>query len=223
MTTSKRAYQVSIGRREGFRKCDKGSARLAGGRNDIFSVGRSDNHLDAASSMGGHRRLVAPVCNGFRAELSLGTCATLPNRGISEGAMASKASKITVAILTCASLSLPPTSAQAGASTGTWRYWNPGWGYGSYGGYPAYGGYYGGGYPAYYGAYPGYYGYPGYYYHRRRSSAGAALAVGLIGGMALGAILARSSARGYSRCYVVPRRVATASGGTYIRRIRSCR
>jgi hypothetical protein len=91
-------------------------------------------------------------------------------------------------------------------------------------GYGYYGrpyGYYGGGYaPAYYGGY-GY--YPGYYYRKRRSNSGAALAAGLIGGMALGAILASSAARAAPRCYVAPRRVVSASGDIYTRRVRVCR
>ena len=174
--------------------------------------------------------------------------------------MASKFAKITLTVLTCASLSLPPTIAEAGMSTGTWRNgmiagpYGVGW-YGPrgsfapayhahYGGYPGYygagyGGPYGypgylyryGGYdPGYYGGYgpgPAYYGgygyYPGYYYRKRRSNSGAALAAGLIGGMALGAILANSAARAAPRCYLAPRRVMTASGNSYIRRVRVCR
>jgi hypothetical protein len=52
--------------------------------------------------------------------------------------------------------------------------------------------FYGGHHPGYYG-YPAYYGgyHPGYYVYRRRSS-GAALAAGLVGGFALGALAARS-------------------------------
>jgi hypothetical protein len=96
--------------------------------------------------------------------------------------------------------------------------------FGGYGYHPRYyGGYgyhrrYNGGYgyaPAYYGDY-----YPGYYY--RRSNSGAAFAAGLIGGVALGAILA-SSAQASPRCYLAPRRVVSATGVTYIRRVRVCR
>jgi hypothetical protein len=54
------------------------------------------------------------------------------------------------------------------------------------------------------------------------ANGGLALAAGLIGGMALGAILA-SSARAAPRCYVAPRRVVSASGDTYTRRVRVCR
>jgi hypothetical protein len=162
--------------------------------------------------------------------------------------MTSKAAKIALTILTCISLSLPPTVAEAGMRTGTWRNgmvagpYGIGW-YGPnrsfapahrayYGGYHR--GYYGGGYGGYgyrgfYGQYgygPAYYGdygyYPGYYYRKRRSNARAALAVGLIGGMALGAMLA-SSARATPRCYVTPRRVTGPSGATYTRRVRVCR
>ena len=103
-------------------------------------------------------------------------------------------------------------------------------GYGGPYGYPGYRHGYGGYDPGYYGGYgpgPGYYGgygyYPGYYYRKRRSNSGAALAAGLIGGMALGAILANSAARAAPRCYVAPRRVMAASGNSYLRRVRVCR
>lgn len=169
------------------------------------------------------------------------------------GIMASDVAKFVLTVVTCASLTLLPTTADAGRRTGTWRYANPGWGGYGYGGYyPAhagwgyrshgysgygggyYPGYYGGGgyYPAYGGTYPSYghgYGYSGYGgpvyygYQRRHSNTGGAMAAGLIGGMALGAILARSSARAYRQCYVAPRRIAAASGATYIRRVRMCR
>jgi hypothetical protein len=173
--------------------------------------------------------------------------------------MASKIIKIALTVLTCTSLSLPPTVAEAGMRTGTWRngmvagpsgvgwygrhgsfapahraYYG-GWGYGGYrradfGGYGYHPRYYGGyGYHRrYYGGYgyaPAYYGgygdYPGYYY-RRRSNSGGAFAAGLIGGVALGAILA-SSAQASPRCYLAPRRVVSATGDTYIRRVRVCR
>jgi hypothetical protein len=154
--------------------------------------------------------------------------------------MTSKVAKVVLTILTCTSLSLPPTIAEAGMRTGTWRNgmvagpYGIGW-YGSRGYYggPAYGGWRYGGYsyhsrfyggygyaPAYYGGY----GYdPGYYYRERHSNAGAALAAGLIGGMALGAIIAGSAARGAPRCFVAPRRVISSSGYTYTRRVRLCR
>jgi hypothetical protein len=149
--------------------------------------------------------------------------------------MTLKSVKIALTILTCTSLSLPPTVAEAGMRTGTWRNgmvagpYGVSW-YGPHGYYPPpqphYGGYYGAAYgaPYGYGGYtPGYYGYyPGYYYRERRSNSGAALAAGLIGGIALGAILANSTARVAPRCYVVPRRVAGASADTYIGRVRTC-
>lgn len=121
--------------------------------------------------------------------------------------MASKALKLAVGLLTCVSVSVPPSLAEARPF---WRGggWGPAW-HGGYGpgwyrphvfhgwrgyygrfGYPAY---YGGYYPAYYGGYyPGYY-YGGPIYYRRRSNTGAALAAGLIGGIALGAILANAT------------------------------
>jgi hypothetical protein len=148
--------------------------------------------------------------------------------------MTSKVAKVVLTILTCTSLSLPPTIAEAGMRTGTWRngmvagpygigwYGGPAYGGWRYGGYSYHSRFYGGyGYaPAYYGGY----GYdPGYYYRERHSNAGAALAAGLIGGMALGAIIAGSAARGAPRCFVAPRRVISSSGYTYTRRVRLCR
>jgi hypothetical protein len=120
--------------------------------------------------------------------------------------MASKALKLAVGLLTCVSVSLPPSLAEARPR---WAGYYGGYGYPAYYGGYGYPAYYGGYYPAYYGGYPAYYGgyYPGYYYggpvyyRRRRSNAGAALAVGLIGGIALGAILASAarSQRAYYR------------------------
>jgi hypothetical protein len=163
--------------------------------------------------------------------------------------MASKIIKIALTVLTCTSLSLPPTVAEAGMRTGTWRNgmvagpYGVGW-YGPgdsfapahqayYGGYHSgyYGAGYGGpygyrGYRGYYGGYgdtPGYYGEHGYYYPKRRSNSGAALAAGLIGGIALGAILANSATRAAPRCYLAPRRVIISSGYAYTRRVRVCR
>src|SRR5687768_8125662 len=129
--------------------------------------------------------------------------------------MASKAMKLAIGLMTCVSVSLPPNLAQARPRWAAWGHghgwhggYGHGWGYrphhvyrvssGYYGGYrgysyPAYyGGYSGYGYPAYGGYYPGHY-YGGPVYYRRRSNSGAALAAGLIGGIALGAILANAS------------------------------
>ena len=73
--------------------------------------------------------------------------------------MTSKITKIALTVLTCTSLSLPPTAAEAGMRTGTWR---NGMVAGPYGvGWYGPGGYY----PGYYGAgYGGPYGYGGYGY-----------------------------------------------------------
>jgi hypothetical protein len=113
--------------------------------------------------------------------------------------MASKALKLAVGLLTCVSVSVPPSLAEARPFWG-----GGGWGHGWHGGYGpgwyrphvfhGWRGYYGRfGYPAYYGGYyPGYY-YGGPIYYRRRSNTGAALAAGLIGGIALGAILANAT------------------------------
>ena len=79
--------------------------------------------------------------------------------------MASKALKLAVALLTCVSVGLPPSLAEARPRWGHWGAgwhggYGPGWGYGprpyyasSFYGYP---GYHGGYYPAYSGGY-----YPG--------------------------------------------------------------
>jgi len=100
--------------------------------------------------------------------------------------------------------------------------------------------------PAYYGYAPAYYGghYGGYYgprvvssYHygrpyyghpyRYRRSNGGAVAAGLIGGLALGA-LAASAARpyyaapAYSDCYIERQRVRDRYGRLFIRRVRVC-
>ena len=149
--------------------------------------------------------------------------------------MVSRFSKVALTVLTCAGLVLPPTFAEAGASTGTWRNGmvagpdGVGW-YGRHGAYvPArhYGGYggWGRGYhrPHYgYGpAYDGGYGYdPGYVYEDRGSDAGAAVA-GLIGGMALGAMVTGAT-RASHRCHIVTRSVRNHSGHVHLRRVRVC-
>ena len=175
-------------------------------------------------------------------------------------------------------------SAEAGASTGTWRNgmvagpagagyyggfgggYRPAFGgYGGYGGYrayrpafggygyggyrpayggygyggyrPAYGGYgYGGYRPAYFGGYrgyrPAYYPYRpysgyGYGYYRRRNYGGA-VAAGLIGGLALGALATAPYAYPYYSepvgydCYTVRRRFVDAWGRVFIRRTQVC-
>ena len=89
--------------------------------------------------------------------------------------------------------------------------WRPHHGY--YG--PGY--HYGGHYPAYYG-YGHPYGYP--IYRKRRSNRGA-IAAALIGGIALGAILA-STQRAYARPCVVHQRAYTPYGRPYLRRVRVC-
>ena len=111
-------------------------------------------------------------------------------------------------------------------------------GYGWGGGYrPAYYGYgyrspyYGGGYyrPAYYGSryYGGYYPY-GYY--RRGYDGGGAVAAGLIGGLALGAIASAATSPYYyggsyapaQTCYTERRRVVNRYGRVGIQRIQTC-
>ncbi len=125
-----------------------------------------------------------------------------------------RSSKLAVAAACLASASMAvPTAAQAG-----WRPYHGYYGHGYpaptyYGGHP---GYYGGHYPAYGYGHP--YGYP--VYKKRRSNKGA-IAAALIGGIALGAILA-STQRGYARSCVVHRRAYTSNGRPYLRRVRVC-
>jgi hypothetical protein len=119
-----------------------------------------------------------------------------------------RSSKLALASAFLASASLvAPTAAEAG-----WRYRHGSYGHGYHA--PAY---YGGQYPAYHG-YGHPYGYP--VYRKRRSNRGA-IAAALIGGIALGAILA-SSQRAYGRSCVVHRRAYTHSGRPYARRVRVC-
>jgi hypothetical protein len=119
-----------------------------------------------------------------------------------------RSSKLALASAFLASASLvAPTAAEAG-----WRYRHSSYGYGYHA--PAY---YGGHYPAYNG-YGHPYGYP--VYRKRRSNRGA-IAAALIGGIALGAILA-SSQRAYGRSCVAHRRAYTHSGRPYLRRVRVC-
>ncbi|HEY8382341.1 MAG TPA: hypothetical protein VIL09_09340 [Microvirga sp.] len=100
---------------------------------------------------------------------------------------------------------------------------------GYYGGYRPvgyYGGHYGGYRPV--GYYRGYapqaYGYP---YYRRRSNGGA-VAAGLIGGLALGAIAANAARPVYynrpvySDCFVERRRTVNRYGNVVVRRVRVC-
>jgi hypothetical protein len=100
--------------------------------------------------------------------------------------------------------------------------------YYGYGYQPA--GYYYGNPYGYYGYRPAYrygYGYP--YYYRRRSSGGA-VAAGLIGGFALGALAATAARPSYyyptryryRDCIVERRRVVLRSGRVAIRRVRTC-
>jgi hypothetical protein len=121
------------------------------------------------------------------------------------------------------------TEAQAGASTGTWRNGMVAGPYGAgYYGRQAYR-------PAAYGYRPGYGGYGGYGYHRHNN--GGAVAAGVIGGLALGA-LATAPAYSYPAypaypvaspgyyaapaCYTVRRRYVDAWGRRVIQREQVC-
>ena len=75
--------------------------------------------------------------------------------------------------------------------------------------------------PAYgYGYRPVYYG-PRYGYRHR----GGAVAAGIVGGLALGALAASAAARPtyvYGECWTERRRVVNAWGDVYVRRVRVC-
>ena len=122
-----------------------------------------------------------------------------------------KSSKLAVAAALLASASMvAPTAAQAG-----WRYHHGYHGYGYhkpvyYGGYGHHPGYHAYGHP---------YGYP--VYKKRRSNRGA-IAAALIGGIALGAILAASTQRSYARSCVAHRQAYTRHGRPYLQRVRVC-
>jgi hypothetical protein len=146
--------------------------------------------------------------------------------------MSSKTSRLALTIVTCLALATAPTVAEAGMRTGTWRNGMVAGPHGlAWGGHHHVHGHHFGHYRpvhAYYG-HPGYsygYGYyPGYYhrpYYHRRSGSGAAFAAGLIGGLALGAILA-NAARATPRCYVASRQFVSASGKPFVRHVRRCR
>ena len=83
--------------------------------------------------------------------------------------------------------------------------------------------------------YRAYRGHPGYAYrHHRRSNRGAAVAAGVVGGLALGALAAGAARPAYAApvygvapaygedCYVVRRRFVDAWGRTLIRRETVC-
>jgi hypothetical protein len=77
---------------------------------------------------------------------------------------------------------------------------------------------------------PGYrYGYYGGYWpgYRYRPYNGGAVAAGLVGGLALGALAATAAqpyyaAPAYGRCWIERRRVADAWGNLYVRPVRVC-
>jgi hypothetical protein len=99
------------------------------------------------------------------------------------------------------------------------RHYGPGPGYHrGYGYRPAYGGYYG---PRYR------YGYRGYPYYRRNN--GAAVAAGVVGGLALGALAANAGRPVYYQrpvrygdCWTERRRAYNRYGDLVIRRVRVC-
>jgi len=114
-----------------------------------------------------------------------------------------------------------------GYRTASYGYRAPGYGWGR-SAYYGYGGYSRAGY------YPGYgYGYPyrgygyGYPYYRRYDNSGA-IAAGLIGGLALGAIAANAARPvyyqrpAYSDCWYERRRIVNRYGTARVRQVRVC-
>jgi hypothetical protein len=109
-------------------------------------------------------------------------------------------------------------------------YWGPhyraGWGYRPYAPRAYYG-------PRFYGGYrSAYYGprrYDGYPYRSYRRSNGGAIAAGLIGGLALGAIASAAANPYYTpvyyappRCFIERRRIVTPYGRAVVRRVQTC-
>jgi hypothetical protein len=101
-------------------------------------------------------------------------------------------------------------------------YYGPGYGWG--------GGYRGANWGPRYGGYYRYGGYPYGYYGRSYDNGGGAVAAGLIGGLALGAIAnaaTRPSYRrayypAYNNCFFERRRIVTRNGNAVFRRVRTC-
>jgi hypothetical protein len=104
---------------------------------------------------------------------------------------------------------------------GGWRggYYGPRYGYGGWGGYRR----------AYWGPRYGYYG--GYYPYYRRYDNGGAVAAGLIGGLALGAIASAAANPYYYRpayydpartCFMERRRIVNRYGRVVVRRVQTC-
>ncbi|WP_293857874.1 hypothetical protein [uncultured Alsobacter sp.] len=124
----------------------------------------------------------------------------------------SKLGRAAAALVVGASLVATTLPAEAG--------WRHGYGgYGGYGGYPAYGG----GYGYRQSAYPAY----GYGYKRHRNNnAGLAIAAGVIGALALGAIASQSHAApayGYGApCRVETRKVYDAWGYPHWQQVQAC-
>ena len=124
------------------------------------------------------------------------------------------------------SFAVQPAPAEAQPYWG--HHYRSGWGYRPYGYAPrAYYGprFYGGYRSAYYGP-RGYHGYP-YRYHRR--SNGGAVVAGLIGGLALGAIVSAAANPYYApayyappRCFFERRRIVNPYGRVVVQRVRTC-
>jgi hypothetical protein len=127
---------------------------------------------------------------------------------------AASAALVTLSVGGMLAASVAP--AAAGASTGTWRYYRPG-AYGYHHGYYGHG-YYG---PRYGYGYGGPYYGGDYYGYRHHHSDGGAIAAGLIGGLALGAIAASASQPHYGRCWKAPRKVLV-HGHWRTRRVTVC-
>jgi len=133
-----------------------------------------------------------------------------------------------VAALTLTGATMTATSADAQVYFGTGVSWGSPYYGGHSGGYrPFYGGYWGGYRPV--GYYPRYGGYPYYPYYRRRSNAGA-VAAGLIGGLAIGALAANAARPAYyypattvaTSCWIERRRAFDRFGRRVITRVQVC-
>lgn len=148
-----------------------------------------------------------------------------------------------------AALALGSAGVIAGATPASAQF---GHGHRGFGGHGFHGGHGFGGHRGFYGGHGGFYGghrfyggghgfYPGYYGHRHGyyGYGGGAVAAGLIGGLALGALAASpayyggygygygypgyyGAGYGYGGCYLVRRRVIDPYGTVYIRRIQVC-
>jgi hypothetical protein len=116
-------------------------------------------------------------------------------------------------MLATGGIAVSTSPAEAGARTGTWKYYNPG---------------YRGGYRGAYGGYRGGYGYRPHYGYRRGYNRGGAVAAGVATGLALGALGAAAAAPAYGyyggapACYWTRQRGWDAWGNPVVTRVQVC-